>query len=362
VTKGAWDVRTVFGVDPKGENIYFSASEHSPIANHAYRAPLDGKGAPLRLTVDEGDHETRFSPDFVLFLDTRSDAATPPELRLRDAADGKEVRVLGQNEEAKRTAAQYKLSRPEFVQVKARDGFMMEACLLKPIDFDPNKKYPVFMDVYAGPASPTVRDEWGGGLWHQFLAQHGYVVWECDNRSASGKGMQSAWAAYKKLGVGELADIEDSVAYLKSLPYVDASRIGIGGWSYGGFMAEYALTHSTSFKVGISGAGVSDWHLYDTIYTERYMGSPAANPDGYRVTSPSQAAAQCSGKLLLLHGMMDDNVHLQNTVQFAYALQRAGKDFEMMLYPGPSSRHGIGDPLLSRHLREIEWKFLQDNL
>jgi dipeptidyl-peptidase-4 len=362
VTKGEWDVRSVYGVDPKGEYVYFSANEHSPIATHAYRVSLDGKGIPTRLTGDEGDHDARFSPDFALFLDTRSNAAALPELRLRDSAEGKEVRVLSLNEEGKRTAAQYKLSKPEFLQVKTRDGFLMEACLLKPSDFVPNKKYPVFIDVYAGPGSETVRDEWDWGMWHQFLAQHGYIVWECDNRSASGKGMKSAWTIYKKMGAGELADIEDSVTYLKSLPYVDGSRIGISGWSYGGFMAEYALTHSTSFKIGISGAGVSDWRLYDTIYTERYMDTPQANPEGYRAASPTQAAANCTGKLLLLHGMMDDNVHLQNTVQMIYALQRAGKDFEMMLYPGPSSRHGIGDPLLSKHLREIQWRFIQENL
>ena len=364
ITKGDWDVRDLIGSDPAGEFIYFTASEHSPIAKHAYRAGIKGDAAPVRLTEAEGDHDVRFDPTFTLFLDTHADAFTPSDLRLRNAADGKEVRVLGDNEEAKRTLARYKRSKPQFVQVKARDGFVLEGCMIRPPDFDPTKKYPVFCPVYAGPGSQTVRDDWGGNgaMWYQFLAQQGYIIWMCDNRSASSKGAKSAWTSYKKMGPGELADIEDGLNYLKAQGGVDPDRIAISGWSFGGFMTEYALTHSKSFKVGIAGAGVSDWRLYDTIYTERYMDTPQANPDGYRDTAPTNAARDLSGRLLLLHGMMDDNVHTQNTIQLAYALQKAGKDFEMMLYPSPTSRHGIGDPQQSRHLHTLEWKFLKENL
>lgn len=363
VTKGDWDVRDLLGTDTSG-NVFFTASEHSPIAKHAYRARLDGSGSPLRLTQAEGDHDVRFNPTFTLFLDTHADAFTPPDLRLREAADGKEVRILGDNEETKRLLARYKRSKPQLVSVKARDGFVLEGCVIRPPDFDPAKKYPVFCPVYAGPGLQTVRDDWGGNeaMWYQFMAQQGYIVWMCDNRSASGKGVKSQWTAYKNLGPGELADIEDGLNWLKAQGGVDANRIAISGWSFGGFMTQYALTHSQSFKVGIAGAGVSDWRLYDTIYTERYMDTPQANPDGYRDTSPTNAARNLSGRLLLLHGMMDDNVHVQNTVQLAYALQKAGKDFEMMLYPSPRSRHGIGDPQQSLHLHTLEWKFLKDNL
>ena len=197
-------------------------------------------------------------------------------------------------------------------------------------------------------------------MFNQYLAQQGIVVWMCDNRSASGKGAESAWAAYKRLGESELADIEDGLTWLKQQPWVDGARIGISGWSYGGFMASYALTHSKSFAMGIAGGSVTDWHLYDSIYTERFMLMPQNNPDGYERTSVSKAAKNLSGRLLLLHGLMDDNVHAQNTVQLAYELQRAGKPFELMLYP--RSRHGVSDPLLVKHMRATMVDFIMRTL
>jgi dipeptidyl-peptidase-4 len=192
------------------------------------------------------------------------------------------------------------------------------------------------------------------------LAQKGYIIWVCDNRSASGKGAEATWTAYKQLGVGELRDLEDGVAYLKSLSYVDGSRIGLNGWSYGGFMTSYAMTHSNIFKIGIAGGSVTDWHLYDTIYTERFMLTPQNNPEGYAKTSVIKAAKNLSGKLLLIHGMMDDNVHLQNTIQLVYELQKAGKQFELMVYP--KSRHGVVDPNLVKHMRELMMRFILENL
>jgi dipeptidyl-peptidase-4 len=239
----------------------------------------------------------------------------------------------------------------------------MEAMMIKPPDFDPKKRYPVFIHTYAGPHAPQVRNAWNNGMgnmWHQLLAQKGYIVWICDNRSASGKGVESTWTIYRNFGELELRDIEDGVAYLKSLPYVDGSRIGINGWSFGGYMTAYALTHSTSFKIGISGAPVTDWHLYDTIYTERYMGTPQNNPEGYEKSSVVNAAKNLSGKLLLIHGTIDDNVHMQNSIQFIYALQKAGKQFEVMFYP--KSRHGFSDPQLVKHMREMMLKFILQNL
>jgi dipeptidyl-peptidase-4 len=361
VTQGEWDVRRVQRLDEDGQYIYFTASEHSPLANHAYRIKLDGTDFK-RLTESEGEHEVDFSPSGALFLDTRSDYNTPPELRVREGRTGRDIRLVADNADLKKTIARYQMPKAEFVQVKARDGFLLEAVLLKPADFDPNKKYPVYCPVYAGPGAQTVQDEFEGDSFDRLLVSKGILVWRCDNRSASGKGAKSAWTAYKRLGVGELQDIEDGVSYLKSLPYVDGNRLAISGWSYGGFMVEYALTHSKSFKVGIAGAGVSDWHLYDTIYTERYMDTPKNNPEGYKNTAPVQAAANLSGKLLILHGMMDDNVHLQNSTQLIYALQKAGKDFEVMFYPGSQSRHGIGDRDLNRHLRQRELDFLDKNL
>ena len=192
-------------------------------------------------------------------------------------------------------------------------------------------------------------------LYHQLLAQQGLVVWICDNRSASGKGAVSAWSAYKRLGESELADIEDGLAWLEQQPWVDASRIGINGWSYGGFMVSYALTHSKRFAMGIAGGSVTDWRSYDSVYTERYMLMPQNNPEGYARTAPRAAARDLSGRLLLVHGAMDDNVHMQNTIQLAYALQKAGKPFELMIYP--TQRHGVTDPLQAKHLRAMMFDF-----
>ena len=193
-------------------------------------------------------------------------------------------------------------------------------------------------------------------MYHQLLAQHGVVVWVLDNRSASGKGAESQWPVYLRLGELELQDLEDGISWLKRQTFVDPSRIVLHGWSYGGFMTAYALTHSTSWAAGVVGAPVTDWRNYDTVYTERYMKTPQNNPDGYKRTAPRFAAANLHGRMLLVHGTIDDNVHMQNSEQFAYELQRAGKSFEMMVYP--RSRHGIADPRLNMHFRQALFDFV----
>jgi dipeptidyl-peptidase-4 len=207
-----------------------------------------------------------------------------------------------------------------------------------------------------------VHNAWGGSqyMYHQLLAQKGIIVWICDNRTASGKGAESTWPIYKNFGELELRDIEDGVSWLKQQPYVDSSRIGIHGWSYGGFMTSYALTHSTSFAMGIAGGTVSDWRDYDSVYTERYMGLPQDNPDGYRRSSPRWAANDLRSPLLLIHGAIDDNVHPQNTMQFVYELQKAQKPFRLMLYP--KSRHGVTDPAQVKHLRTMMLDFTLEHL
>jgi dipeptidyl-peptidase-4 len=270
------------------------------------------------------------------------------------------VRVIEENEVE--VLSEYKLSRPEFLQVETRDGFVMEAMMIKPPDFDSSKKYPVMSYTYSGPHAQSVRNRFGGTtlMWHQMLAQKGYIIWICDNRTSSGKGVQSTWKAYKRLGELELQDLEDGLNWLKSQPYVDGARIGLWGWSYGGFMTSYALTHSKSFKIGIAGAPVTDWRLYDSIYTERYMAMPQNNPDGYKETSAVEAAADLHGKILLIHGTIDDNVHMQNTIRFVEELQKAGKDFQLMVYP--KSRHGVRNPNQVLHLRTMMTNFILDNL
>ncbi|MDE0828593.1 MAG: S9 family peptidase [Vicinamibacterales bacterium] len=360
VTDGEWELRTLHGVNEEadGTPVYFSGTERSAIGSDVYRINLDGTGL-ARLSEAVGTHRARFSAGFSYYLDTWSDINTPPQLRVH-AADGTETRVVEPNQVE--TLDDYRLAVPEFLQVTTRDGFLMEAMLIKPPDFDPSQQYPVLQHTYAGPHAQQVRNAWGGSaqMFYQLLAQHGIIVWIMDNRTASGKGAVSTWPVYQRFGELELQDIEDGVSWLKQQPFVDGSRIGIEGWSYGGFMTSYALTHSTSFAMGIAGGTVSDWRDYDTIYTERFMRTPQNNPDGYRASAPRFHAADLHGALLLLHGTMDDNVHLQNTLQFTYELQKAGKRFDLMLYP--RSRHGVTDPDLNTHLRRGMLDFILEHL
>ena len=358
LTDGTWDLRGFKGVDEEKGFVYFQAIEHSPIAPHAYRVKLDGTGF-TRLTSTAGSHSVEFNPSFTSFLDRWSDINTPTQTRLHHA-DGKLIRVIEEN--SIEALKQYKLGTVEFLQVKTRDGFPMEALMIKPPDFDPRKKYPVMSFTYGGPQAPSVRNTWGGAanMWNQMLAQKGYIFWICDNRTASGKGVVTAWPGYGNLGELELRDLEDGLTWLKGQPYVDDSRIGLWGWSYGGYMTSYALTHSKSFKIGIAGGTVSDWRDYDTIYTERYMKTPQNNPEGYEKSAPRVAAKDLHGKLLLIHGAIDDNVHMQNTIQFVYELQKAGKQFELMVYP--KSRHGVNDPALVKHMRTMMTDFILANL
>jgi dipeptidyl-peptidase-4 len=358
VTDGRWEARTLHGVDESGGWLYFSGTERSAIGGDVYRVKLDGS-ALSRLSAAPGTHVATFNPSFTLYLDAWSDVVTPPQTRLH-RADGAEVRVIESNPVP--VLAEYRLAKPEFLQVPTRDGFLMEAMLIRPPDFDPSRKYPVFQQTYGGPHAPRVKNAWGetDHLFLQLLAQQGIAAWICDNRTASGKGAASVWPAWKRLGELELQDVEDALAWLKGQGWVDAGRIGIYGWSYGGFLTAYALTHSRSFAMGIAGAPVTDWHLYDSIYTERMMRMPRNNPEGYRESSPRRAAANLHGKLLLIHGSLDDNVHPQNTLQFAYELQQAGKPFRMMVYP--RSRHAVSDPGLLKHLRATMLGFIQETL
>jgi dipeptidyl-peptidase-4 len=357
VTGGSWEARTFHGVDEAAGVVYFSGTERSPIGLDVYRIGLDGTGL-RRLSERPGTHTAVFNGGFTRYLDSWSDIVTPIQVRLH-RADGAETRVVEANPVPR--LQEFALVRPELLQVPTRDGFPMEAVLFKPPDFDPSRRYPVYQHTYGGPQAPRVKDAWvSENLFHQLLAQKGIVVWICDNRTASGKGAGAAWPGYRRMGELELADIEDGLAWLRKQPWVDPTRIGIHGWSYGGMMTAYALTHSTSFAMGIAGAPVTDWRNYDSVYTERYMGLPAQNEDGYRRTSARLAARDLSGKLLLLHGSYDDNVHPGNTIQFAYELQRAGKPFEMMLLP--KSRHTLTDPAIIRHMRTVMLDFIERTL
>jgi dipeptidyl-peptidase-4 len=358
VTSGDWDVRSFDQVDEGKGTIYFSGAEHSPIANHEYSIKLDGSGL-TRITMAEGNHRPAFNANASHFIDSWNDVNTPTQVRLYDST-GKLVRVIDENKVD--ALKQYKLGKVEFLNVKTRDGFTMEAMMIKPPDFDPAKQYPVWSYTYSGPQAQSVRNAWGSTryMWHQMLAQKGYIIWICDNRTASNKGVQAAWPLYKNFGELELRDLEDGFAWLKSQPYVDGSRIGLWGWSYGGYMTSYAMTHSKTFKIGIAGGTVSDWRDYDTIYTERYMQTPQNNPEGYKKSAPLHAAKDLHGKLLLIHGAIDDNVHMSNTLQFLYELQKAGKQVQLMVYP--KSRHGLTDPVLIKHWYQMMTDFVVANL
>ncbi len=336
VTSGDWEMRTLHVVDKAGGWVYFSGTRDCPIGSDLYRVHVDGSGLE-RLTRSQGDHRVNVSPRGNLFIDSWSDHQTPTQVRLF-RADQSLARTLDSNPVY--ILDDYRRGSYELVKITTPDGFILEGSLLKPPGFDANRKYPVWFMTYAGPHAPTIHDSWGGGRLHdEMLAQLGYLVFRADPRSASGKGACSTWTAYRRLGVQEMQDIETAIAWLTKNPYVDAKRIGMSGHSYGGFMTAYALTHSKRFAAGIAGAPVTDWHNYDSVYTERYMSTPQENPDGYKNTSVVRAAGNLHGKLLIVHGLMDDNVHPQNSLQLIDALERREKDFEVMVYP--RNRHGI---------------------
>ncbi|MFZ1614897.1 MAG: prolyl oligopeptidase family serine peptidase, partial [Holophaga sp.] len=311
-----------------------------------------------RLTQQPGTHRVLFDPTFSRFQDRWTDATTPARQLLFDL-NGKALPLT--DEPVTEAFKKLQQGTVKFQQVTTHDGFPMETMLVLPPTFDPTKKYPVFQEIYGGPHAPTVANAFGRfNLWWHFLAQQGYVVWVCDNRSASNKGPASAYTAYKRLGQTELEDQLDGLAWLKQQGWTDMNRVAIDGWSYGGFMSAYALTHSKAWKVGIVGAPVTDYRLYDSIYTERYMGLPKDNAAGYDGTSLMKSAKDLEGRMLLFHGTLDDNVHPQNTIQFVDALQKAGKDHELVLLPG--SGHGPRTPEQVWFRYWKTWEFLKKNL
>ena len=357
ITSGEWEVRELHAVDEATGAVYFSGTERSPDGGDIYRIGLDGSTL-RRLSDARGTHRASFNPAMTRYIDTWSDITTPPQVRVH-AADGRVLRVAAPNPVPR--LHDFDLPAPEFLQITSRDGFVMEALMVKPPDFDPSRRYPVYQHVYGGPHVQRVQNAWGREtLYWQLLAQHGIIVWVLDNSTASGKGAVSAWPVYQRFGELELRDLVDGIDWLTRQPYVDPSRIGIEGWSYGGYMVSYALTHSDRWSMGIAGGSVTDWRDYDSIYTERYMRMPQNNPDGYAKSSPRFKAADLHGALLLVHGSMDENVHMQNTLQFAYALQQAGKPFGMMIYP--KSRHRLGGADLETHRRAMMLDFALEHL
>jgi len=354
VTSGDWEVQSIERVDEKNGFVYFVGTKDDPIAPHLYRARLDGSGVE-RLTKEPGAHTIRFSPRGPWIMDTVSRRDATPRTELL-ALDGAPVRTLDSNPVY--VLEEYQFGTERYVEIPCPDGGVIPATLLLPADFDPSRKYPVWFKTYGGPHAPTIAQKWDAARpLEEALVNSGILVFRADPRSASGRGAVSAWRCYKNLGVPELADVEIAIRWLVAQhPFVDAGRIGMEGHSFGGFLTAYALTHSELFASGIAGAPVTDWRLYDSIYTERYMLTPERNAQGYESTSVLAAAKHLRGKLLLLHGWLDDNVHPQNSTQLIQALQTAGKQFEFMAYP--QARHGIR----GKHYQRLKWDFIQRSL
>ncbi|MCH2182502.1 MAG: DPP IV N-terminal domain-containing protein [Mariniblastus sp.] len=358
LTEGEWEVRDLLAFDAPQDQLYFSSAREAAYDLHVYR--LDVKTADLKqLTTGRGTHSAKFSDDAQYFIDSHSSVDQPDQFHLF-RADGTKLRRLNVSNDDR--FEYLRLGRHEFGLVERKSEQPMDALVITPPDFDSAKKYPVLFHIYAGPQAPRVRNRFGGDwyLWHQMLAQQGYVIWMCDNRSASYRSSKHVWPIHRNLAENELKDIESGVEWLKKQHWVDPDRIGIWGWSYGGYMTAYAMTHSDHFKMGISGAPVTDWRNYDTIYTERLMGLPQDNPEGYEKTSVIKAAGDLHGKMLLIHGSIDENVHMSNSLQLAKALQEAGKQFELMIYP--EARHSVRDPEQLRHLHQLMFDFVKENL
>lgn len=360
LTRGQWDVTQVFGVDEKNGWVYFSATEQGPQQRHLYRVRLDG-GAPQRLSKEPGTHAVQLSPQTPYYLDSWSRAASPPVITLH-RTDGTPVRTLVDNAGTRQKLADLAVTAPEFFSFRTAGGTELNGWMIKPANFDASKKYPVLMYVYGGPGSQTVTDSWGGTryLWHQLLAQQGYIVVSIDNRGTGARGRDFKKQTYLNLGTMEAADQIEGARWLARQPYVDANRLGIWGWSYGGFMTAFTLEQDGNpFKAGIAVAPVADWRLYDTIYTERFMRTPEENPQGYDRGSAVKHAAGLRARMLLVHGTGDDNVHFQNSTQLVDALQAAGKQFNFMMYP--DRNHGIANGR-STHLYTMMTNWVLANL
>ncbi|UCF18241.1 MAG: S9 family peptidase [Gemmatimonadota bacterium] len=361
VTTAEWEVTETFGVDEDEGVVYYTGAGEGPSIRPLYRVGLDGEGL-TRLSDASGRHRIEFDPTFTYYLDTYSSAGVPPVQIIRTVT-GDPVRTLADNTVLADKLEALRLRRPEFLKIPIDEAVELEAWLIKPPDFDPTRRYPLLMYVYGGPGSQTVTDAWGGDryLWHQLLASAGFLVASVDNRGTGARGARFKKVTYLNLGAYESADQIAAARYFAGLPYVDGSRIAIWGWSYGGYMAALSLFKGADvFKAGISVAPVTDWRLYDTIYTERYMRTPEENPEGYAASAPLAYADQLSGRFLLIHGTADDNVHPQNSTQLVQRLIEADKQFELRFYPNKA--HSISGSTTRVNLYTLMTRFLKENL
>ena len=366
VTAGDWDVTDFHGVDEATGTVWVTTTAAGPMQRQLTRVPLAG-GTPEQVTTGPGWHSVDLSRDFDYFVDSYSTATMPTTTTLYRTT-GEKVKTLVDNQALKDRLAAYDLPAPEFTTVPGADGTPLNAYLLKPRDFDPDREYPLLIHTYGGPGSQEVTDRWGGTerLWHHYLAEtYGILVAGVDNRGTGGRGKAFKTLTQNRLGILEAEDQIAAGQHFGEMPFVDRDRLGIWGWSYGGYLALLAMTYDggpQTFHTGVAVAPVTNWRQYDTIYTERYLSTPQKNPQGYDLGSPTTYAANLADAqdLLIVHGDADDNVHVQNTMAMVDALQAENKQFDLMIYPGRN--HGIYGGNTRVHLFTMLTRYLAESL
>ena len=362
VTKGNWEVTNYYGFDEKTKTIFYQSVENGSINRDIYRIGLDGKNK-VRLSSKVGTSAATFSPNFQYFITTFSSATQPPVYTLNDAKAGKQLQMIEENQTLSNNLKGFNLPTKEFSVLKTEKGIELNMWMMKPKDFDTTKKYPVFMFQYSGPGSQQVNNDWNSGddYWFASLTQKGYIVVCVDGRGTGFKGAAFKKVTQKELGKYEVIDQIDAAKVLGSYSFVDKSRIGIFGWSFGGFMASNCILKGNDvFKMAIAVAPVTNWRFYDSIYTERYMQTPQENPSGYDDNSPINHVQKLKGKFLLIHGSADDNVHVQNSMQMMEALIQANKQFDSQIYP--DKNHGIFGGYTRIQLYNKMTNFILENL
>ena len=358
ITQGNWDVTRLIGYDEATKNTYYESAEESPLRRAVYK--IDAKGVKTKLTPEEGTNSAAFSANYAYFVNRYSNANTPMKITVNETKSRKVLRTLQDNAELRERLAQYRFGKKEFFTLTTKSGFELNAWMVKPANFDESKKYPVMMTQYSGPNSQQVLDSYSFD-WEQYLAANDIIVVCVDGRGTGARGEAFRKCTYLRMGEKESQDQVEAAQALGQYPYIDAGRMAIWGWSFGGYNTLMALSvgHGT-FKVGIAVAPPTDWKYYDTVYTERYMRTPQENFDGYAATSPLKKVKDLEGKLLLIHGTADDNVHFMQSMEYAEALVQAGKQFDMHVYK--DRNHGISGGNTRYHLYTKMSNYLFENL
>lgn len=362
LTKGEFDVIEFYGIDEEKGRLYFQAAKEGAMNRGIYWVTLESDELHA-LHTEKGVNSAQFSSTFDYYVNTHSHATAPPHFKVYETADNKLVRTIEENASLQKRLEEYNLGTMEFFKFKNEDEVELNGWMIKPSNFDPSKKYPVFMYVYGGPGRQTVMNEWGGSnyMWFQMLAEKGYIVVSVDNRGTDARGQAFRKSTYMQLGKYETIDQIEAAKYLGKQPYIDKDRIGIFGWSFGGYLSSLCLAKGADvFKMAIAVAPVINWKWYDTIYTERFMRTPKENNDGYEQNSPINFAHLIKGKYLLVHGMADDNVHFQNAAEMANALIERNIPFEEAYYP--NKNHGIYGGYTRSHLYNRMTNFILENL